>query len=373
MRLHVRHAVAVAVTALLVTSPVGAAAPAAAVDSTVAWSGPVTGRSLTVPGAQGGNSVYVVASFRLWIPSGGTWHVESAVTATGVPRASAPGSIYGRAGITHGVECGPDRRGADGRLTTRSAYGLTGRNLVYDQRHAMTVRTLWTAERGANRCQVIIFLGRDDLAVTGKTVRLEGGYLRLVGRGLDNAASVVAFGQPQTVSTGLVAHRFLGPGTPTITAPNFEVSAYRAPPTLVIAGNSALRPAVTHLDVIGDGYVTNCYTWTNLVTPDSHLPPCRVVNGTVATASVYDFSMVVQQFHADGALCRQTTSAPRRQSTTGAVHHQELRTHVIVAIDPTCTSRTFRTKLFVRWLSGNTFFVEAGHYLSHISIRPMSS
>ena len=125
-RVHVRQVAAVAATVLLMALPAGAAAPASGVDSAVAWSGPVAARSLTVPGAQGGTAVYVVASFRLWIPSGGTWHIESATTATGVARASAPGSTYGRVGITHAVECGPDHRGPDGRLSTRSAYGLSG-------------------------------------------------------------------------------------------------------------------------------------------------------------------------------------------------------------------------------------------------------
>jgi hypothetical protein len=162
--------------------------------------------------------------------------------------------------------------------------------------------------------------------------------------------------------------RWLGPRTPTITSPNFQITNYVAPPNLAIAGNAALSPPVTRLDVIGDGFITACYS----TSVSFHLPVCPVFNGTVHTSAIYQSSVIVQQFNADGTVCRQTSSPMVVTGTSGVVHHQETRNRVVVAIDPACTARTFRAKLYIRWLRGNTFFVEPNP-LSHISIRPTSS
>jgi hypothetical protein len=83
-------------------------------------------------------------------------------------------------------------------------------------------------------------------------------------------------------------------------------------------------------------------------------------------------SLIVQQYQADGTVCRQTASPSLVETTLSVVHHQETRNRVSVPVDPTCTSRSFRAKLYIRWISGNTFFFEAGT-MSHISIRPASS
>jgi hypothetical protein len=180
------RACAAAVLAVVLASAVGESAALAAVnpDRSVHWSGPVRPRTMSIPGSEGGFRTTIVASYRLWIPSGGTWHVESGLTATGVRKASAPGSAYGRVSFGHAVECGPDSRDRTGRLTARGMYGISGTNLLYDRRSTTTVRALWRAVKGYNRCQVLTFVGRDDLAVSRKTFPLNGGYVRLVGRGL---------------------------------------------------------------------------------------------------------------------------------------------------------------------------------------------
>jgi hypothetical protein len=363
-----RFLIVLAVAVLTGALPAATARGATSPDYAIAWSGAVVPRSVPVPGAAGGTVEYVVASFRLWIPSGGTWHVESAVTATGVRKATAPGSLYGRVGVANTLECGPDQRQSSGRLTNRALLTVSGRNVLYDQTRTVLARGLWTAVPGYNRCQMIFSVLRDDLAVAGKRITLKSGYVRLIGRGLDNPRSVTSYGQPQTSMLWMSGVRWLGPSAPTITSPNFEISNYVAPPNLAIAGNVALSPPVTRLDVIGDGYITTCY-------PPSvrlHLPACPLYNGTVLTSAIYQSSVVVQQFNANGTLCRQTSSPMLLTGTAGAVHHQETRNRVLVAIDPACTARTFRAKLYIRWRSGNTFFVEPSP-LSHISIRPVSS
>jgi len=164
--------------------------------------------------------------------------------------------------------------------------------------------------------------------------------------------------------------RWLGPSSPTISSPNFQISGYVAPPKIAIAGNSAVSANVTHLDAIGDGFITTCYPPSGSVR--LHLPPCPLVIGTVHTSAIYSSSVIVQQVNANGTLCRQTSSPALIQSNSGAVHHVETRNRVSVTIDPACTSRTFRVKLYIRWLSGNTFFVEASP-MSRISIRPTTS
>jgi hypothetical protein len=356
--------------AITVTMPMRTAHGATA-DYAVHWSGSVASRSLSVPGSQGGYFHYVVASYRLWIPSGGTWHVESAVTATGVPKSTAPGSTYGRVSFGLTLECGPDQRDSAGRLTSPAALSVSGRNLLYDQTRTNTARALWTAVRGANRCQVVISVGRDDLAVAGKRITLNSGYVRLIGRGLDNPGSQALYGVPQTASLGMPQERFLSPDSPTITSPNFQITGYVAPPALAIAGNGASRPPVTRLDVIADAYVTTCYSTSGaMVGPYSHLPTCPYSNGTVLTAATYQSQVIVQQYHANGSLCRQTASPMQTYSTTGYVHHQEVRNRLAVVIDSACSSRTFRAKLFLRWVSGNTFYVEASPH-TRIMIRPI--
>ena len=349
------------------------AAPAQAVagpDYAIAWNGAVAPRSMPVPGLAGGTFNTVVASFRLWIPSGGTWHVESSATVTGASKAAAPGSTYGRVGVSNTLECGPDRRDASGRLTTRGLLSVTGRNVLYGQTRSMLARGLWSAVRGYNRCQVVISVLRVDLAVAGKRITLNSGYVRLIGRGLDNPASVARYRNPQTATLGMPSVRWLGPSSPTISSPNFQISSYVAPPKIAIAGNSAVSANVTHLDAIGDGFITTCYPPSGSVR--LHLPPCPLVIGTVHTSAIYSSSVIVQQVNANGTLCRQTSSPSLIQSNSGAVHHVETRNRVSVAIDPACTSRTFRVKLYIRWLSGNTFFVEASP-MSRISIRPTTS
>ena len=362
--------VVMVVVALTGTSPAAPAQALAGPDYAIAWNGTVAPRSMPIPGLAGGTFNTVVASFRLWIPSGGTWHVESSATVTGVSKAVAPGSTYGRVGVSNTLECGPDQRDASGRLTTRGLLSVTGRNVLYDQTRTMLARNLWPAFRGYNRCQVVITVVRDDLAVAGKRITLNSGYVRLIGRGLDNPASVTLFGHPQTATLGMPSVRWLGPSSPTITSPNFQIAGYVAPPKIAIAGNAAVSANVDHLDAIGDGFITTCYPPSGSVR--YHLPPCPLIIGTVHTSAIYSSSVLVQQFNANGTLCRQTSSPSLIQSTSGAVHHVETRSRVSVAIDPVCTSRTFRVKLYIRWLSGNTFFVEPSP-LSHISIRPTTS
>lgn len=175
------------------------------------------------------------------------------------------------------------------------------------------------------------------------------------------------YGQPQTETLWLSKVRWLGPGKTTITSPNFQITNYVAPPNIAVAGNVAVKSVVTRLDVIGDGFITTCYAPSVRL----HLPACPLYNGTVFTSAVYQSSVIVQQFNANGSVCRQTSSPMVLASTAGVVHHQETRNRVSVAIDRACTSRTFRAKLYIRWRSGNTFFVEPSP-LSHISIRPTS-
>jgi hypothetical protein len=362
-----RFLVMMAVVVLTGALPAATARGATNPDYAIAWSGAVVPRYVPVPGAAGGTVEYVVASFRLWIPSGGTWHAESALTATGVRRATAPGSLYGRVGVSNTLECGPDQRQPSGRLTSRGLLTVTGRNVLYDQTRTVLARGLWTAVPGYNRCQVILSVLRDDLAVAGKRITLNSGYVRLVGRALDNPGSVTSYGQPQTSILWMPKVRWLGPSSPTITSPNFQITNYVAPPNLVIAGNVAQSPPVTRLDVIGDGFITTCYASSVRF----HLPVCPLYNGTVFTSAIYQSSVIVQQLNANGTLCRQSSSPLILTGTAGVVHHQESRNRVVVTIDPACTARTFRAKLYIRWRSGNTFFVEPTP-LSHISIRPTS-
>ena len=213
------------------------------------WPGAgVAARSVPIPGSEGGFRITVVGSFRLWVPSGGTWHVESALTATGVRKADAPGSAYGRVSFGHAVECGPDTRDVAGRLTTPVLTTVSGTNLLYDRTTTTTVRGLWRAVRGYNRCQVVVIVGRDDLAVAGKRFTLNGGYVRLVGRGL-------ADGQTTSIQ---MSPRMLSRSAPSLTAPNFQTD-YTAPSRLAVAGNAQLTPAVRFVDVVADAYVTTCY------------------------------------------------------------------------------------------------------------------
>jgi hypothetical protein len=354
--------------ALAATLPAKVAQAQTGPDYAIAWSGALAARSLKVPTLAAGPSSFVVGSFRLWIPSGGTWHVESAVATTGVRKATAPGSRYGRVSVGHTLECGPDLRDSTGRLTTRAATIVTGRNMLYDETRTTTARNLWTTASGYNRCQVVITLAPIDAAVAGKLITLESGSVRLVGRGLDNPRSTLAYGQPQTMTLPLPAVRFLSAATPTITSPNFQISSYVAPEKLAVAGDIGISSDVTYLDAIGDGYITTCYT----TSVSFHLPACPSFNGTVLTGATYRTSLIVQQFQADGTVCRQTASPSLIQTTPSLVHHQETRNRVSVPIDAACSSRNFRAKLYIRWVSGNTFFFEAGA-LSHISIRPASS
>jgi hypothetical protein len=211
---------------------------------------------------------------------------------------------------------------------------------------------------------VVITLGRDDLAVAGKLIRINSGFVRLVGRGLDDVQSQAAQATPQTAVLTLPSRRFLGPATRTITSPNFQIGAYVAPAQIADAADAGAMVAVTELDAIADASITTCYGGLSLRCPSS--------NGTVLTAARYQSSVVVLQSQADGTLCRQTASPWLTQSTYGQVHHQEARNRVSVVIDPACTSRTFRVKLYIRWLSGNTFYVEASP-LTRITIRPTTS
>jgi hypothetical protein len=259
-------------------------------------------------------------------------------------------------------------------LTTAAALSTTGTNLLYDQRRTTTARALWVAVRGYNRCQVIISLGWDDPAVAGKPIHLDSGYVRLVGRGLDDPRSRTLYGLPQTSTKGLTTPRFLSRVTPTLTSPNFEIAGYVAPPELAVAGASTQHPAVTGLDVVGDAYVTTCYAPTSQTADVAPFrpPPCPRFDGTFLTAATYSSRVYVLQYNADGTLCQQTQSAATVLRTTGYVHHQQVRTRVAVRIDPSCTSRTFRAKLYVRWVSGNAFWVEGRPELTHISIRPVA-
>ena len=373
----VRSAIAVAVTVPGLVAGAGSATAAPA-DYAIPWTGSVNARTLPVPGPAGGFEDHIVASYRLWIPSGGTWHTESAVTGTGVRRATAPGSAYGRVSFGHVLECGPDRRNSAGRLVSPTGLSTSGGNLLYDQHKTTTTRMLWAAARGYNRCQVIVSLGRDDLAVAGKTIHLDSGYVRLVGRGLNDPGSQTLYGLPQTATKGMTTPRFLSRVAPTLTSPNFEIAGYVAPPALALAGASTQHPAVTGLDVIADALVTTCYpaatsaAGTQAAVGPLRPPPCPRFDGTVLTAATYTSRIFVLQYHADGTLCRQTASTATVLRTTGYVHHQQVRNRVTVSIDSSCGSRVFRAKLFIRWDSGNAFWVEGGTNLTHISIRPVA-
>ena len=359
-----RGLVAVVVLMLAGLLPMASAQGQTGPDYAIAWIGAIAARPLAIPGSSGGFVSYVIASFQLWLPTGGTWHVESSVTATGVHKATALGSIFGRVSFGHTLECGPDQLDAEGRLTTRAARSVTGRNLLYDETRTTTARTLWPTVTGYNRCLVVITLGRDDLAVAGKMITINSGFVRLVGRGLDNSQSVTAQGTSQTAVLTMPSRRFLGPATPTLTLPNFQIGGYVAPPQIADAAEVGVMVAVTNLDAIADASITTCYGSTTV--------RCPSINGTVLTTAKYQSSVVVQQSQADGTVCRQTASPWLTQSTYGQVHHLEARNRVSVVIDPTCTSRTFRVKLFVRWLRGNTFYIEASP-LTRITIRPTSS
>ncbi len=368
-----RRVVGVVIVAVtLVVAIVGSGGFAGAAtnpDRDVAWSGGVAARSVPIPGSEGGFRSTVVGSFRLWVPSGGTWQVESALTATGVRKADAPGSAYGRVSFGHAVECGPDTRDVAGRLTTPVLTTVSGTNLLYDRTTTTTVRGLWRAVRGYNRCQVVVIVGRDDLAVAGKRFTLNGGYVRLVGRGL-------ADGQTTSIQ---MSPRMLSRSAPSLTAPNFQ-TYYTAPSRLAVAGNAQLTPAVRFVDVVADAYVTTCYgpgsrTVTPILRADGTVVATRLacpVSAGVLTPVTYQSMAVVQQYHSDGTLCRQTTSPMRSYSTTGVVHHQEVRNRIIVAVDATCSSRRFRAKLFLRWTSGNAFWVEGGD-MSRVTVRPLAS
>ncbi len=187
-----RGLVAVVVLMLAGLLPMASAQGQTGPDYAIAWNGAIAARPLAIPGSSGGFVSYVIASFQLWLPTGGTWHAESSVTATGVHKATALGSIFGRVSFGHTLECGPDQLDAEGRLTTRAAPSVTGRNLLYDETRTTTARTLWPTVTGYNRCLVVITLGRDDLAVAGKMITINSGFVRLVGRGLDNSQSVTA-------------------------------------------------------------------------------------------------------------------------------------------------------------------------------------
>jgi hypothetical protein len=359
----------VALVALTIASA-GSGAGATNPDRDVSWSGSVASRSVPIPGLAGGFTTTVVASFRLRIPSGGTWYVESALTATGVHKASAPGSAYGRVSFGHALDCGPDVLDAAGRIGAPSLHTVSGTNLLYDRTSTTTVRGLWPAAQGYNRCQVVIFVGRDDVAVAGKRFSLNGGYVRLVGRGL--AAG-------QTTSLQMSAPRLLSSRSPSLTAPNVE-TIYTAPPNLAIAGNAALTPQVRFVDVVADAYVTTCYgTSSHAITAalgaDGTAAAAALscpVSAGVLTPVTYQSMAVVQQYEADGTLCRQSASTMRNYRTTGVVHHQEVRNRIIVLVDTTCSSRRLRAKLFLRWTSGNAFWVESGA-LSRVTVRPLAS
>lgn len=363
--LRVRRGLILALALILAgLAPTASAQSQTGPDYAVTWSTAIPSGPLAIPGASGGFVSYVVGSFQYWLPSGGTWHVESAVTATGVRRATAPGSRFGRVSFGHTLECGPDQVDADGRLTTRAARSVTGRNLLYDETRTTTARTLWKTVPGYNRCVVVITLGRDDLAVAGKLISIDSGFVRLVGRGLDDAKSETGQGGPQTSVLTMPSRRFLGPATPTITSPNFQIGGYVAPLQIADAADPGASLPVTELDAIADASITTCYGALSI--------RCPSTNGTVLTAARYQSSVVVLQSQSDGTLCRQTASPWLTQSTYGQVHHLEARNRISVVIDPACTSRTFRVKLYMRWLSGNTFYVEASP-LTRITIRPTSS
>jgi hypothetical protein len=368
-----RSALALVAVVLAVVLPdvVGGSTALGAVnpDRAVTWSGPVRARSVPIPGSEGGFRTTILASYRLWLPSGGTWQVESALSATGVRKVSAPGSAYGRVSFGHAVECGPDARDRTGRLTTRATYGLSGTNLLYDRRTTTTVRALWTATKGYNRCQVLTFVGRDDLAVAGKSFALNGGYVRLVGRGLSDG---------QTTSVQLSPARSLSRSTPSLTAPNFQTS-FTAPAQLAVAGSAVQQPPVRYLDVVADGYVTTCYSAGDISlgavmgvrVPSAGAALSCPRAGGVRTVALYQSMAVVQQYNADGTVCRQTASPLRSYRTTGIVHHQEVRNRLVVLVNPACDSRLFRVKLFLRWTGGNPFWVESP-YFTRLTVRAMA-
>jgi hypothetical protein len=81
---------------------------------------------------------------------------------------------------------------------------------------------------------------------------------------------------------------------------------------------------------------------------------------------------VVQQYNADGTVCRQRASPLRSYRTTGIVHHQEVRNRLVVLVDPACDSRLFRVKLFLRWTGGNPFWVESP-YFTRLTVRAMAA
>jgi hypothetical protein len=376
----VRRAVAVSVALLTLCAAAvvttGPAAAATSPDRTVRWSGSVRPRTLAIPGLEGGIRITVIASFRLWIPSGGTWYVESALNMTGVRKATAPGSLYGRVAFGHALECGPDTLTSAGRVSAPNLYVLSGTNLLYDRHSTTTARGLWRAVPGYNRCQLATSIGRDDLAVAGKSVSVDGGYVRLVGRGVADG---------QAISFKMPGSRLLSSGSPSLTSPNVE-TYYTAPARMAIAGNAASTPAIRFVDVLADAYVTTCYSSpapalaaaqgeVRTTVPDGTDAlwglPCPRSAG-VLSAVTYQSMAVVIQYNADGTPCRQTNSPLRGYSTTGYVHHQEVRNRLIVPVDPTCSSRRFRAKLFLRWTSGSALWVQGGH-LSRVTVRPLAA
>jgi hypothetical protein len=195
-------------------------------------------------------------------------------------------------------------------------YRISGTNPLYDRRSTTTVCALWRAVKGYNRCQVLTFIGRDDLAVSGKSFPLNGGYVRLVGRGLNDG---------QTASVQMTPARLLSRSTPSLTAPNFQTS-FTAPTQLAVAGNAAQRPPVRYLDVVADAYVTTCYsagdrallTLLGTGRPSASAALSCPPAGGALTVALYQSTAVVQQYNADGTVCRQTASPMRSYRTTGS-------------------------------------------------------
>ena len=160
----------------------------------------------------------------------------------------------------------------------------------------------------------MIFVGRDDLAVAGKRFSLNGGYVRLVGRGLADG---------QTASLRMSTARLLSRSSPSLTAPNFQ-TFYTAPANLAVAGNGALTPPVRFVDVVADAYVTTCYSTSSHRVTAALGAEGKAVGASlscpasagVLSAVTYQSMAVVQQYHGDGTLCRQSTTAMHSYRTT---------------------------------------------------------
>ena len=122
-------------------------------------------RSVPIPGSEGGFRTTILASYRLWLPSGGTWQVESALTATGVRKASAPGSAYGRVSFGHAVECGPDARDRTG------AASLAGDVRILRNESALRPANHHHGARSLDRDQGVQPLPGPDLRRAGRPGR----------------------------------------------------------------------------------------------------------------------------------------------------------------------------------------------------------